>query len=99
MILIDMNMPLSCQGCPAFATEACDKWYKHKTFSDQRTKRHNDCPLHENNAIDVLQEIRHEIETAQTYKIASGSHDLYIDRDNALEIIDSHVEQYKEDAE
>lgn len=48
---------------------------------------------------EVLQEIRHEIETAQTYKIASGSHDLYIDRDNALEIIDSHIEQYKEDAE
>ena len=49
--------------------------------------------------IEELQEIRQEIETAQTYKIASGSHDLYIDRDNALEIIDSHIEQYKEDAE
>ena len=45
MILIDMKMPRSCQDCPAFGTKACDKWDKHKTFSDQRTKRHNDCPL------------------------------------------------------
>ena len=45
MIVIDMDMPISCLDCPAFATRACIKWSKHKTYSDQRTKRHKDCPI------------------------------------------------------
>ena len=94
MILIDMNMPQSCQECPAFATKACDKWDKHKTFSDQRTTRHKDCPLHESDVIEVLQEIRQDIDK-YLYDNEFGSD--Y--RADVARIIDSHMDQYKEDAE
>ena len=105
MILIDMNMPQSCQDCPAFGTKACDKWDKHKTFSDQRTTRHNDCPLHESNAIEVLQEIRQNINCyCQNVDKAISEDELLLHGmkkayNNALEIIDGYIEQYKEDAE
>lgn len=108
MTLIDMDMPQSCQECPAFATKACDKWDKHKTFSDQRTKRHNDCPLHESNAIEVLQEIRQEIEkTVSRYAISRERgtmgqvewSDRLIKESDVFGIIDKHIAQYKEDAE
>lgn len=45
MVVIDIDMPESCQDCRAYGTSACDKWDKHRTFSDQRTKRHKDCPI------------------------------------------------------
>lgn len=45
MIVVDMDMPESCQNCCAYGTSACDKWDKHRSFSDQRTKRHDDCPI------------------------------------------------------
>ena len=103
MILIDMNMPQSCQGCPAFGTRACDKWDKHKTFSDQRTKRHSDCPLHESDVIEVLQGIRQEIEEKERrIELKNDPPDAWwvkwnVCLDECLEIIDKHIEQYKED--
>lgn len=44
-VIIDMPMPASCNECPAFGTRACRFWDKHKTYSDQRTTRHKDCPI------------------------------------------------------
>ena len=110
MILIDMNMPQSCQDCPAFGTKACDKWDKHKTFSDQRTKRHKDCPLHESDVIEVLQEIKREIEgnmesvigkydsSVPTRNMPSAKIERNEGREECLGIIDKYLEQYKEDA-
>ena len=40
-----------------------------------------------------LQEIRQELEQAQKYKMAENSKDIYIDRDNALDIIDAHFDK------
>ena len=45
MIVIDMEMPESCYDCEAFGSSFCSLWGKHKSFSDQRTKRHKDCPI------------------------------------------------------
>ena len=44
--------------------------------------------------VEVLQEIRQEIEKKQTYKLFLGSPDLYIDRDSTLEILDEYIKEY-----
>lgn len=45
MAVIVTKAPKSCFECPAFATKACGLWDKAKTYSDQKTRRHEDCPL------------------------------------------------------
>ena len=43
-----------------------------------------------------LQEIRQELEQAQKYKMSENSTDIYIDRDNALDIIDTKIKELSE---
>ena len=45
MAVIVTKAPKSCFDCPAFATKACGLWDKAKTYSDQKSRRHEDCPL------------------------------------------------------
>ena len=45
MVVVNMDLPESCGKCPAFTTKACDKWEHHKTYTDQLTKRHKECPI------------------------------------------------------
>ena len=58
VIVKGMDMPKSCKKCPAFATSACELWSKHKTYSDQMSKRHDDCPL--KSVDELIEQIRRQ---------------------------------------
>ena len=79
-------------GCPFYTNEAIDK--SAETIANVVSELISKIKQH--NAIDVMQEIKNQIEKMQTYKLFIGNGDKYIDRDEVLRLIDEKIKECDE---
>lgn len=79
-------------GCPFYTNEAIDK--SAETIANVVSELISKIKQH--NAIDVMQEIKNQIEKMQTYKLFIGNGDKYIDRDEVLRLIDEKIKECSE---
>ena len=79
-------------GCPFYTNEAIDK--SAETIANVVSELISKIKQH--NAIDVMQEIKNQIEKMQTYKLFIGNGEKYIDRDEVLRLIDEKIKECDE---
>lgn len=79
-------------GCPFYTNEAIEK--TGEAIANVVSKLILE--IKKRDAIDVLQEIKNQIEKMQTYKLFLGDGEKYISRDEVLRLIDEKIKEYAE---
>lgn len=79
-------------GCPFYTNEANEK--NAKAIANVVSKLIS--KIKQRDSIDVLQEIKNQIEKMQTYKLFIGNGEKYIDRDEVLALLDEKIKECSE---
>lgn len=87
--LINPSECIITTGCPFYTNEAIEKTGEAiaNVVSELISK------IKQRDAIDVMQEIKNQIEKMQTYKLFIGNGEKYIDRDEVLRLIDEKIKE------
>lgn len=79
-------------GCPFYTNEAIEKTGE----AIANVVNELILTIKKRDAIDVMQEIKNQIEKMQTYKLFLGDGEKYISRDEVLQIIDEKIKERSE---